>query len=233
MAIPLHSHDQIYSTQNTSSTSIEPKDPILLCAPEKTSSSISNHGSDLKSIAIGDVNPSISIAPTVQGSRSIRTPGPDVLSHTPKTSKVVRSPECDGFEQASVAPAVQSQNCQLQIRSASLDLQSNDSCDALGPSTGKPFQQHQNHRRAQSLSEGVRRDDNLKHPPGYIQNPYAMEMTAEQRLATAQENQSEQCLPMPNSVYIKRSSAGGLWRRARRDTGGLVDIVNDWLSDRF
>ncbi|KAI4184558.1 MAG: hypothetical protein L6R41_004656 [Letrouitia leprolyta] len=153
------------------------------------------------------------------------------MSHSPpKTVNVMRSREFHGFEQASVNQAVPLQDCRLQAQSASLYSQSNGSYDA---STSEALQQQQqNRRRTQSLSDGIRRG-HLEHPPGYSQNPYAMEMTAEQRFTRAQENESEQGLPMPNNIDITSSTVVDLWRRARNTTESLVAIVNDWLSDGF
>ncbi|KAL2053852.1 hypothetical protein ABVK25_005781 [Lepraria finkii] len=47
----------------------------------------------------------------------------------------------------------------------------------------------------------------LEHPPGYVQNPYASDMTPAQRLAAAQEeNQTES---LPSLGYPNNAKAGG------------------------
>lgn len=109
-------------------------------------------------------------------------------------------------------------------------------------STSNAVQLGPTRRRAQSLAEGTR-VGSFEHPSGYIQNLYALEMTAEQRIATDQEDRSEQGLPVPNGTDSRKQSTastsihdsvGILWKRARRNTEGLLDSVHDyWLSDSF
>ncbi|KAL9001061.1 MAG: hypothetical protein Q9188_005552 [Gyalolechia gomerana] len=233
MAAPLQSHDDIYPTQDGSNTSIESKDQILLSAIARSSPLGPDHRSE--SMTAGEAKPDVSIHPTVQDLKYMNAPGSDIPPPPippPKAGEVVRPPEYHALERASVTQAAPSQTCWPRVSSASLCSQTKGSNDASWSPGGNALQQRQSRKRAQSLSEGIRAE-NLEHPPGYSQNPYAMEMAAEQRLVTARENQSEQGLPMPNSTHIRRSSISTLWRRARRDTESLVDIVHDWLSDGF
>lgn len=94
--------------------------------------------------------------------------------------------------------------------------------------------------RAKSVVERI--GSSTEHPPGYIQDPHASEMTAEQRFATEQEDGTEQGLPLPNCVHSRRQSTvsatledsiDSLWRRARKDTESFIDGLQQWLSKTF
>ncbi|KAL9585266.1 MAG: hypothetical protein Q9212_001627 [Teloschistes hypoglaucus] len=80
------------------------------------------------------------------------------------------------------------------------------------------------------------------HPPGYIQNPYALDATVEQRLAAELESDNEELLPMPNVSRSRRLSAAstivegalvGLLKKARRNTIDLIEGVREWTGDTF
>ncbi|KAL8636662.1 MAG: hypothetical protein Q9228_005967 [Teloschistes exilis] len=80
------------------------------------------------------------------------------------------------------------------------------------------------------------------HPPGYMQNPYAMEATVEQRLAAELEGEDEGFLPAPNLSRTRRLSAAsnlvegglvGLLKKARRNTTDLIEGVREWTGDTF
>lgn len=94
--------------------------------------------------------------------------------------------------------------------------------------------------RAKSMAEGTR-GGNIDFPTGYVQNPYASEMTPEQRLVTEQEGLAEQELPMPNYTHSRGTSTASatladgfenLRKRARRSTEGFIDDIHEWLWDR-
>ncbi|KAI4104751.1 MAG: hypothetical protein L6R37_003105 [Teloschistes peruensis] len=80
------------------------------------------------------------------------------------------------------------------------------------------------------------------YPPGYMQNPYAMEATVEQRLAAELEGEDEESLPAPNLSRTRRLSAAsslvegglvGLLKKARRNTIDLIEGVREWTGDIF
>ncbi|KAL8938051.1 MAG: hypothetical protein Q9216_004103 [Gyalolechia sp. 2 TL-2023] len=234
MAAPLQSHDHIKSTQHSSNTSVESKDPIAPFANGRSSPFRSNHGSGLVDVTAEEAEPNERNPPTVQGLNYASAPASGVPPPPPppKAREVVKTPEHYALGRASASQAASLQTYRPRVSSVSLCSKTRGSMDASWSSGGNPLQQRQSRRRAQSLSEGTKAD-NLEHPPGYSQNPYAMEMTAEQRVLTTHEDQSEQCLPLPNNTRIRRSSVSTLWRRARRDTESLVDMVHDWFSDGF
>ena len=77
----------------------------------------------------------------------------------------------------------------------------------------------------------------FEHPSGYKQNPYAADMTPEQRFATEQEDQPEcgQVLPMPNNcTQNRRQSTASIVMNyllyPRRNTEDLFEGFQDWLS---
>lgn len=83
-----------------------------------------------------------------------------------------------------------------------------------------------------SANEGAERRS-LEHPPGYIQNSHALEMTPEQRLAMQQESQ-------PGSTGFGENSndnAGygqeeSVWDVAKRFAKGLGDQVTK-INERY
>ncbi|KAL9600552.1 MAG: hypothetical protein Q9219_003098 [cf. Caloplaca sp. 3 TL-2023] len=118
----------------------------------------------------------------------------------------------------------------------------NDTADTMLLSAGAVAAQHNpGRRRAQSLGE-VTRARCFAHPPGYIQNPYALEMPMEQIFATTQEDRDGQGLPIAGSMQSKEANianigmderVGVLWKRARSNTANVIESVHDWLSDTF
>lgn len=90
--------------------------------------------------------------------------------------------------------------------------------------------------RAKSMAEGTS-EGNIEHPPmapGYVQDPYALEMTAEQRFATEQEDHDEQGLPLPINTHRRGPSTASIeeiWKIARRNTEGIIDGIQEWLAN--
>ncbi|KAL8694236.1 MAG: hypothetical protein Q9218_001062 [Villophora microphyllina] len=86
------------------------------------------------------------------------------------------------------------------------------------------------------------RKGSYAHPPGYMQNPYALEATAEQRFAVEQKDEHEEGLPMPTSTHRRKSSTasviiGGtvvdLLKKARRNTKDFIEGFQEWTQDAF
>ncbi|KAL8922833.1 MAG: hypothetical protein Q9208_004958 [Pyrenodesmia sp. 3 TL-2023] len=90
--------------------------------------------------------------------------------------------------------------------------------------------------RAKSMAEGTL-EGNIEHPPMapcYVQDPYALEMTAEQRFATEQEDHDEQGLPLPINTHRRGPSTASIeeiWKIARRNTEGIIDGIQEWLAN--
>lgn len=90
--------------------------------------------------------------------------------------------------------------------------------------------------RARSMADGTI-GGNKEHPPvapGYVQDPYALEMTAEQRFATEQEDHDEQGLPLPINTHRRGPSTASIeeiWKIARRNTEGIIDGIQEWLAN--
>ncbi|KAL8758555.1 MAG: hypothetical protein Q9199_001408 [Rusavskia elegans] len=99
--------------------------------------------------------------------------------------------------------------------------------DSFQPAATRP--------QAQPVIQDMRAGS-FDHPSGYKQNPYAAELTPEQRLATEQEDQPEyeQGLPMPNCAHSRRQSTASVVINylpyLRRNTGDLFEGFQEWLS---
>ena len=106
-----------------------------------------------------------------------------------------------------------------------------------GPSVGTATSRSQSFQssRPQAMVKDVRAAS-FDHPSGYKQNPYAAELTREQRLATEQEDwpEYEQGLPMPNGTHSRRQSTASAVMNylpyLRRNTEDLFEGVQAWLS---
>lgn len=72
------------------------------------------------------------------------------------------------------------------------------------------------HHRTTSMSN----EPSLEHPPGYIQNPYASDMTPEQRFAVLQEEQGQQ----------KKVSTDLGYTPSRSRAGSSASPILDWAS---
>ncbi|KAL8979210.1 MAG: hypothetical protein Q9205_005400 [Flavoplaca limonia] len=89
--------------------------------------------------------------------------------------------------------------------------------------------------RPQAMVEDMRAAS-FDHPSGYQQNPYAAQLTPEQRLATEQDDRQEyeQGLPMPNGTHSRRQSTASAVINylpyLRRNTEDLFEGVQAWLS---
>lgn len=159
----------------------------------------------------------------------------------PKAGQKMQPPAYYTATQAVPAQAAQPQTYPTQRSSVS-------PCSSIGCQLHESTISYSNgihpasdHSRAQSITEDIRRGS-YEHPPGYIQNPYASEMTPEQRFATEQEDQVEQGLPMPSCTHSRKpstasiiieESVGNLLKRARRNTEDFVEGVQEWLSETF
>ncbi|KAI4235363.1 MAG: hypothetical protein LQ349_003211 [Xanthoria aureola] len=107
-----------------------------------------------------------------------------------------------------------------------------------GPSTGTAASRADSFQPAatQPQAQPVIQDTSFDHPSGYKQNPYAAELTPEQRLATEQEDQPEydQGLPMPNCTQSRRQSTASVVIKylpsLRRNTEDLFEGFQEWLS---
>lgn len=90
--------------------------------------------------------------------------------------------------------------------------------------------------RAKSMAERTRKGT-IEHPAGYVQNPYALEMSPEHRFAIEQEDQLEQTLPVPSCTPSRRPSTASsilgesieqVWKRVRR--GSIIGSAPEWLE---
>lgn len=76
----------------------------------------------------------------------------------------------------------------------------------------------------------------LEHPPGYVQNPYASDMTPSQRFATEQASQSGGSQALGYSEKRRTSNAGfeddnGLWGMAKKWAKEASDTVGNYVND--
>ncbi|KAL8719530.1 MAG: hypothetical protein Q9225_003473 [Loekoesia sp. 1 TL-2023] len=160
----------------------------------------------------------------------------------PKAGEYVTPPKYQAFGRMQPLQAELLRTCPYQMPSAPPSSCVRGPISASPTSTSNAIQLGPARRRAKSLAEGTR-GGSFEYPSGYIQNPYALEMTVEQRIATDHEDESEQGLPAPNGTHSRgkstastsiHDSVGILWKRARRNTEGLLDNVHDyWLSGSF
>lgn len=86
---------------------------------------------------------------------------------------------------------------------------------------------------------------NLEHPPGYVQNPHASEMTPDQRFATEQADRSgnsqafghNKSMATNNASFEDDDSVWGIakkWAKGAGDTvGGYVTEMNEKLSQNL
>jgi len=72
---------------------------------------------------------------------------------------------------------------------------------------------------------GEGRRTSLEHPPGYAQNPYAADMTPDQRFATQQYNRSNESNARGYAGY--RTSNGGF---AEEEGGSIWDTAKKWAK---
>ncbi|MCJ1465118.1 hypothetical protein MMC07_003734 [Pseudocyphellaria aurata] len=85
--------------------------------------------------------------------------------------------------------------------------------------------------------KGSGKDDaSLEHPPGYVQNPYASDMTPSQRFATEQASQPERSPALGYSEKRRTSNAGfedneGLWGMAKKWAKEASDTVGTYVND--
>lgn len=85
-------------------------------------------------------------------------------------------------------------------------------------------------------SDGGRDEANLEHPPGYVQNPFASDMTPGQRFATEQASQSGGSQALGYSETRRTSNAGfedneGLWGMAKKWAKEASDTVGNYVND--
>lgn len=84
---------------------------------------------------------------------------------------------------------------------------------------------------------GSNRDKaSLEHPPGYVQNPYASDMTPSQRFATEQASQSGGSPALGYNENRGTSNAGfeddaGLWGMAKKWAKEASDTVGNYVND--
>ncbi|KAL8732321.1 MAG: hypothetical protein Q9181_004008 [Wetmoreana brouardii] len=159
----------------------------------------------------------------------------------PKAGEKMQPPEYYTTTRTSQSQAAQPRVHPTQPFSATPRSSIGGSPKAPKPTYGNAIQPALSRSRALSSVEDIRRTS-YEHPPGYIQNPYASEMTAEQRFAVGQEDQIEQGLPMPSCAHSRRpskasiiieDSVGNFLKRARRNTEELVEGVQEWFSTTF
>lgn len=79
-------------------------------------------------------------------------------------------------------------------------------------------------------------EQSLEHPPGYIQNPYASDMTPSQRFATEQASQSGGSPALGYNEKKRTSNAGfeddeGLWGMAKKWAKEASDTVGSYVND--
>lgn len=77
---------------------------------------------------------------------------------------------------------------------------------------------------------------NLQHPPGYVQNPYASDLTPDQRYATEQASQSVGSQGLGYNERRETGNAGfeeeeGVWGMAKKWAKGASDTVGGYVND--
>ena len=83
----------------------------------------------------------------------------------------------------------------------------------------------------------------LEHPPGYVQNPFASDMTPDQRFAVEQEQENRsETLPSLGYTDSKKGSRSGLeeddtvWGAAKKwakETGEQASKLGEEVWDKF
>lgn len=86
------------------------------------------------------------------------------------------------------------------------------------------------------LNPGGESVSSLEHPPGYAQNPYASDMTPDQRFATEQANQSGGSMALGYTDAGVNNRAGfqddeSVWGMAKKWAKGASDTVGDYVTD--
>ncbi|KAL8829593.1 MAG: hypothetical protein Q9170_006100 [Blastenia crenularia] len=167
----------------------------------KTSSSSfdPNHTPNHASITVYEADTNLLSLPPTQGLRLTSARGPYV-HHCPKADVNLKRLGHPGFTGATATQATPSAIRPSQASSASSCMDGKALKAVSVPSTHNVIQQRHSRRRAQSLSE-----HNIWQPPAYTQNPYALEMTAEQSSTTVQDDK-ETGLPLPVTLHSRSSS---------------------------
>lgn len=174
----------------------------------------------------------IAAAVSPEQSRNNTSPGRLNLPPPPKAGEKLRPPGFYALGQS--APAQERQphhrhTCSTQASSRPWSI-------ASPVEVGGSEQSVATRMRAKSMAEGTR-GGHIEHAPvtpGYVQDPYALEMTAEQRFATEQEDHDEQGLPLPNNTHRRGPSTASIeeiWKIARRNTEGIIDGIQEWLAN--
>ncbi|KAL8758745.1 MAG: hypothetical protein Q9184_003837 [Pyrenodesmia sp. 2 TL-2023] len=163
--------------------------------------------------------------------RDKRSPHRRNLPPPPKAGEKLRAPDFYTLRQA--APVQERQSSHRHTYSTQT---SSRPWSVAGPLDASGSDQAAATRmRAKSMAEGTI-GGNIEHPPaapGYVQDPYALEMTAEQRFATEQEDHDEQGLPLPINTHRRGPSTASIeeiWKIARRNTEGIIDGIQEWLA---
>ncbi|KAL8901468.1 MAG: hypothetical protein Q9207_005191 [Kuettlingeria erythrocarpa] len=154
------------------------------------------------------------------------------LPPPPKAGEKLRPPDFHALRQS--APA---QERQAHHRHTYSTQASSRPWSVAGPvEIGGSEQPVATRVRAQSMAEGTI-GGHIEHAPvapGYVQDPYALEMTAEQRFTTEQDDHDEQGLPLPNNTHRRGQSTASIeeiWKIARRNTEGIIDGIQEWLAN--
>ncbi|KAL9602633.1 MAG: hypothetical protein Q9179_002490 [Wetmoreana sp. 5 TL-2023] len=182
-----------------------------------------------------------SIRPGVQTRSGNHESEKQVYRPPPKAREKMRPPEYYTTARTSQAQAAQPRMYPTQTFSATPRSSIGGSPHATNPAYGNAIQPALSRPRALSIVVDIRRTS-YEHPPGYIQNPYASEMTAEQRFAVEQEDQFVQGSPMPSCTHSRKpstasiiieDSVGNFLKRARRNTEEFVEGVREWFLKTF
>ncbi|KAI4204181.1 MAG: hypothetical protein LQ350_001372 [Teloschistes chrysophthalmus] len=163
------------------------------------------------------------------------------LRPSPKADEEAQLPADNATIQEGKTSATQLQECPAQptsrISRTSREKFSHARITSYSGSTTPAANQSTVPSSAKETQRGI-----YAHPLGYIQNPYALEATVEQRLAVELESDDEELLPMPNLTRTRRLSTAsiiveggfvGLLKKARRNTIDLIEGVREWTGDTF
>ena len=162
-------------------------------------------------------------------SSSYSSPRKSSLRPPPRDGEKVQAPEFYTFTPAVHAPSRPS------LSSVSPRSSTGGPPAGTAASPRNSFQPAVTRSQAEHVVDDMRAPS-FDHPSGYKQNPYAAELTPEQRLATEQEDQPEheQGLPMPNCTHNRRQSTASAvinyLPNLRRNTEDLFEGVQEWLS---
>ncbi|KAL8782773.1 MAG: hypothetical protein Q9213_005097 [Squamulea squamosa] len=160
----------------------------------------------------GEVRRGLSAPPSGSGS-IYASPRKRNLPPPPKDGEKFRSPEFYTFP-----PSEHPSSASVSPRSS---IGNPEAVTALSPRDS--FQPGAMRSQAQSVVHTTRTGSH-EQPSVYIQDPYAAELTPEQRFAAEQENQpdSELVLPLPSTHSRKQSSASIVLE----DTVGSMELEN-------